>query len=116
MKSDISLISEAIFSVDLEGSTPTMSLAIVIVNYRTPKLVIDCLTSLQNEIEPTRHSVVVVDNASGDRSVELVEKAITENQWNQWVRVLPSTVNGGFSAGNNLGHKIFKGRRLSLVE
>ena len=82
-----------------------MRLAIIIVNYRTPKLVIDCLTSLQNEIEVDQDSVVVVDNASGDGSVEQIEQAITKNSWNQWVQIVPSPINGGFSAGNNLGIK-----------
>ncbi|MBE9125772.1 MULTISPECIES: glycosyltransferase family 2 protein [unclassified Coleofasciculus] len=82
-----------------------MRLAIIIVNYRTPKLVIDCLASLQGEIEVGCDSVVVVDNASGDNSVEQIEQAINQNEWSQWVQVLPSPVNGGFSAGNNLGLK-----------
>lgn len=82
-----------------------MRLAIVIINYRTPKLVIDCLASLQPEIEVGQDSVVVVDNASGDNSVEQIEQAITRNNWSSWVKLLPSTVNGGFSAGNNLGIK-----------
>lgn len=80
-----------------------MRLAIIIVNYRTPKLVIDCLISLQNEIEIGCDAVVVVDNASDDRSVEQIEKAINENNWKQWVQIVPSNVNGGFSAGNNIG-------------
>ncbi len=82
-----------------------MLLAIVIVNYRTPKLVIDCLCSLENEIEVGSHTVIVVDNASGDNSVEQIQQAITDNNWSQWVQILPSPVNGGFSAGNNLGIK-----------
>jgi N-acetylglucosaminyl-diphospho-decaprenol L-rhamnosyltransferase len=82
-----------------------MRLAIVIVNYRTPKLVIDCLTSLQTEIEVGRDLVAIVDNASGDDSVVLLEEAIALNDWSQWVKVIASPVNGGFSAGNNVGIK-----------
>lgn len=82
-----------------------MRLAIVIVNYRTPKLVIDCLVSLQTEVEVGQHCVVVVDNASGDNSVEQIQQGITANNWSEWVRLVPSPVNGGFSAGNNLGMK-----------
>lgn len=80
-----------------------MRLAIVIINYRTPKLVIDCLGSLENEITVNRDCVVVVDNCSGDNSVDQIEQAITDHQWSQWVKLIPSPVNGGFSAGNNLG-------------
>lgn len=82
-----------------------MQLGIVIVNYKTPALVIDCLTSLEPEVQMGQDRVVVVDNASGDRSVEQIEAAIAQHHWNEWAQVLPSTANGGFSAGNNLGIK-----------
>ncbi|NET57416.1 MAG: glycosyltransferase family 2 protein [Symploca sp. SIO2E6] len=92
-----------------------MRLVIVIVNYKTPQLVIDCLTSLQGEIEVGFDSVVVVDNASNDGSVEQMEQAITDNKWSQWAQVLPSPVNGGFSAGNNLGIKALKADAYLLL-
>ena len=82
-----------------------MEIAIIIVNYRTPKLVIDCLSSLQQEIDLDKDRVIVVDNASGDDSVGQITAAIAYNQWHQWAQLLPSPVNGGFSAGNNLGIK-----------
>ena len=82
-----------------------MSLAIIIVNYKTPELVIDCLSSLQNQIEPNCDFVVVVDNASRDNSVSQLQAAVTQNHWQQWVKIVPSQVNGGFSAGNNIGIK-----------
>ena len=82
-----------------------MQLVVVILNYRTPNLVTDCLKSLQNQIDPVDHAVVVVDNASGDDSVEQIQQAITENKWEQWVKLIASPANGGFSFGNNLGIK-----------
>lgn len=82
-----------------------MRLAIIILNYRTPKLVIDCLASLETEVQVSRDSVIVVDNASGDDSVELITAAIAKNHWEHWAKVLPSDTNGGFSAGNNIGIK-----------
>jgi GT2 family glycosyltransferase len=82
-----------------------MRLAIIILNYRTPKLVIDCLASLKTEVQVSRDSVIVVDNASGDDSVELITAAIAKNHWEHWAKVLPSDTNGGFSAGNNIGIK-----------
>ena len=81
-----------------------IKLAIVILNYRTPQLVIDCLKSLENEVQanPTTH-VIVVDNNSGDDSISIIEKAIQDHTWQDWVRLIVSPVNGGFSAGNNIG-------------
>ncbi|MGF1482414.1 MAG: glycosyltransferase family 2 protein [Cyanophyceae cyanobacterium] len=81
-------------------SSPT--LLVVIVNYRTPALTIDCLHSLTSEVEklPTLR-VFVVDNASGDRSVEQIQSAIEEQGWT-WAAVIPSERNGGYAFGNNL--------------
>ncbi|MGL5083038.1 MAG: glycosyltransferase family 2 protein [Microcoleaceae cyanobacterium] len=87
----------------MENCLETIRLGIVMVNYRTPHLVIDCLHSLQTEIDHGRDRVIIVDNASGDDSVPGIQQAITENHWGAWAQLLPSPVNGGFSAGNNLG-------------
>jgi len=80
-----------------------MRLAIIIINYRTPTLTIDCLNSLQYQLDRDQDRVIVVDNASGDGSVEQLDAAIRDRQWTTWVQLVASDVNGGFSAGNNLG-------------
>lgn len=78
-------------------------LAIIIVNYRTPELVIGCLESLAPEIDSAAHRAVIVDNDSGDGSAQRLEAAIQERRWGGWARVARSPRNGGFSAGNNFG-------------
>ena len=79
------------------------SLLVVIVNYRTPLLTIDCLRSLASEVSSLPGTqVVVVDNASGDRSVEQIEAAIATEAWSDWVAVIASEHNGGYASGNNL--------------
>lgn len=88
-------------------------LAIVIVNYRTPELVIDCLNSLASEIPslpPTK--VIVVDNHSGDDSVSLIKSAIVSFDW---VELIESEINGGFSYGNNVGIKAIKADNYLLL-
>ena len=80
------------------------SLGIIILNYRTPKLVIDCLDSLVDQVEPDM-DIVVVDNASNDGSADIIDNYISSKNWATWVRVLRSPINGGFAAGNNLALK-----------
>jgi N-acetylglucosaminyl-diphospho-decaprenol L-rhamnosyltransferase len=81
-----------------------MRLLIVIVNYRTASLTIDCLRSLASEIPGLGDAkVVVTDNASGDDSVEKIGSAITENNWSSWAKLMPLARNGGFAFGNNEG-------------
>jgi len=88
-----------------QSTTRGFDLAVVVLNYKTPELVVDCLRSLDGQICPTRQEVVVVDNASGDDSADRIERAIEEHGWAAWARVVRSEINGGFAAGNNVGIK-----------
>src|ERR671932_203914 len=77
-------------------------LLVVIVNYRTAGLTIDCLHSLVSEVRSlplTR--VVITDNASGDGSVEKIQTAIETEGWGDWASFQPLERNGGFAYGNN---------------
>jgi len=80
-----------------------MKVLVVVVNYRTPKLVVDSLGSLQHEVEQIGDMhVVVTDNDSGDGSVEIIRSAIEANGWD-WCTLIPLTSNVGYGAGNNAG-------------
>ncbi len=84
-----------------------MSLTIVIVNYRTADLVEQCLRSLRDEVAAIDSArVVVVDNDSGDNSVERLRRAVKAKLWEDWVHVVPLERNGGFAYGNNAGIKL----------
>ncbi len=75
---------------------------VAIVNYRTPKLTIDCLHSLVDEVQRLPNvQVVVSDNASGDDSIEVISAAIEREGWHSWVTLMPLDKNGGFAYGNN---------------
>ena len=77
---------------------------IITINYRTANLVIESLRALapQNEARGGGQ-VVVVDNDSGDGSVEEISSFIQSEDWSSWVRVVPESHNGGFAFGNNIG-------------
>ena len=80
------------------------TLATIILNYRTPMLTVDCLETVVEEQRDIENSVVVVvDNCSGDSSAEKINAAIQSRGWQASVRLMESSVNGGFAAGNNLG-------------
>ena len=67
-------------------------------------MTIDCLASLEGEVERTPGvAVVVVDNHSPDDSADVIERAIRARGWSGWARLVRSGRNGGFSAGNNVG-------------
>lgn len=75
---------------------------VVIVNYRTPKLTVDCLRSLEAEVQRLENvQVVVSDNDSGDDSVAVISAAIKQEGWESWAKMMPLDKNGGFAYGNN---------------
>lgn len=79
-----------------------MTVCIVITNYRTGELVVECLRSLTAEVERVPGTrVIVVDNASPDDSVERIRAAIRAEGWSGWASLMPLDRNGGFAFGNN---------------
>lgn len=85
-----------------EKAAVQFRIAVVVLNYRTPALVLDCLESLIPELDSETDTVVLVDNASGDGSVETIRSGIVEHDW-RGIVIVESPHNGGFSYGNNLG-------------
>lgn len=79
-----------------------IDLLVVIVNFRTPDLTVQCLASLESEragVPGLR--VVVADNASGDGSATAISAEVEAREWGGWVRVIETERNGGFAFGNN---------------
>lgn len=78
-------------------ASPDQQLGVVMVNYRSSDLVVRSVTSiLRQGIAPLDH-IVVVDNKSGDDSVERIARAFPR------LRVIASDTNDGFGAGVNIG-------------
>lgn len=75
----------------------------VVLNYKTPDLVADCLATLETELDHELDVCVVVDNCSGDGSDDVIEKTINEKKWSGWAKLVRSPSNDGFSSGNNVG-------------
>jgi len=72
-----------------------IDLGIVVVNYNTRERLRDCLQSLDAN-RGAAFVVYVVDNSSTDGSAEMVRAQFSN------VRLIESTVNGGYSYANNL--------------
>jgi GT2 family glycosyltransferase len=70
-------------------------LTVVVVTYRSEAVLAGCLEALEPELEGTDHRLVVVDNASGDGSVGIAERAGAE--------VIGTGGNLGYAAAINRG-------------
>lgn len=85
--------------------------AVVIVNYNTSRLVLDCLHSLAAQWDRgVKFDVTVVDNASTDDSVPAVRDSLQAHGWDAWLDVLSLESNVGFAAGNNAALRRILGR------
>ncbi len=76
--------------------TAQPELSVVVVNYNGAEWLPGCLDSLRRNVAVC-HEVILVDNASTDRSLTLVRERYPE------VRIVANDRNAGFAAGNNLG-------------
>lgn len=89
--------------------------AVIVLNYRTPDLVADCLASLEGQVRSGRDRAIVVDNNSPDDSADRIERAIRDRGWSAWATLVRSPVNGGFAAGNNVGVHAARARVYVLL-
>ncbi len=77
-----------------------MDLSIIIVSYNTKEFLRNLLSSIGENISISiKYEVVVVDNASDDCSVEMIEKEFPQ------VKIVANKENLGFSKANNIGLK-----------
>jgi GT2 family glycosyltransferase len=90
-----------------------IELSIIILNYNTPTLTIDCLESIvKASSEVGEIEVIVVDNGSGDDSVERLNKLKIKNLK---LKIVVSGANKGFAGGNNFGLKEATGKYILFL-
>ncbi len=86
-----------------------MKLSIIIVNYNVTQLLRSCLLSIQKYIKELEYEVIVIDNASTDRSWQNLVPEFPE------VQFIASEINGGFSKANNQAIQAAKGEYILLL-
>lgn len=96
----------------IQSSAPALLLSIIIINWNTRDLLAACLASVAAEIAhfpAGQVETVVIDNASHDDSVEMVQSAFP------WVRLIVNTSNVGFAAANNQAMQMAYGHYILLL-
>lgn len=74
-----------------------MEVSIIYVNYKTAGLILDSIRSVKEKTQGLAYEIIVVDNSSGDHSLELIKATFPE------VICIQSAENLGFGRANNLG-------------
>ncbi|HEV2614686.1 MAG TPA: glycosyltransferase family 2 protein [Gammaproteobacteria bacterium] len=85
-----------------------MDVSVIIVNYNTADLIKNCIASvlMQKNISL---EIIVVDNASKDNSLAVLEKLEDK------IRVIANKDNLGFGKANNQGFKVSSGKTIFLL-
>ena len=92
------------------------ALGIVVINFRTPGLVRNCLAALGDQLEENDARVAVVDNFSNDGSAEEIAAWLTTGElWKGRCFLIRSPSNAGFSGGNNIGIDAFDADHILLL-
>lgn len=86
-----------------------MDLSIIVVNYNTRELTLNCLQTIYLSETTYSFEVIMIDNNSKDGSVQAVRQMYPQ------VKILQNTDNVGFSKANNQGIHIAKGRYILLL-
>ncbi|MCW4009512.1 MAG: glycosyltransferase family 2 protein [Candidatus Bathyarchaeota archaeon] len=79
--------------------------SIIILNFNGQNYLYNCISSVL-ESNYSNFEVILVDNASTDQSVALLENAFGKNQR---LKIVRNSENLGFSAGNNVGFRFASG-------
>jgi GT2 family glycosyltransferase len=98
--------SWTIASTDAASDTPLVS--VIVLNYNGKDVLEECIKSILNS-NYSRVEVIVIDNGSTDESYMIAKK------YEPQVKLIKSPHNLGYSAGNNLGIRVAKGKYIFLV-
>jgi GT2 family glycosyltransferase len=86
-----------------------IDVSIIIVNYNTKDLILQCLQSIFENTVDISFEVIVVDNASDDGSCASINEKFPQ------VNLVSSEKNLGFGRANNLGARLASGTFLFLL-
>lgn len=93
----------------MPASSAPIDISVVIVGWNAERYLELCLDSLAKAPPRRSMEILVVDNASSDGSVEMIEAKFPS------VKLIKSKENLGFAKGNNLAIRQCRGRYIALV-
>ena len=86
-----------------------MELSIIIVNWNVRELLRECLNSIFLHLTEPTYEVIVIDNASEDGSVEMIQKNFSQ------VKLIANKENYGFAKACNQGLQIAQGEYFFIL-
>jgi len=86
-----------------------MDVSIIIINYRTPQLIINCLNSIYAHTSAIEFEIIIVDNDAPNGGGNLIQDAYPE------ITFVDMGYNAGFGRANNKGMSVAKGDYFLLL-
>lgn len=86
-----------------------MDVSIIIINYKSAKLVLDCVESIYQQTHQYSFEIIIVDNDSKDDCKEKVLASYPDTRW------LQTGYNAGFARANNAGIRIANGEYVLIL-
>jgi GT2 family glycosyltransferase len=86
-----------------------MTVSIIIINYKSATLVMDCIKSIYGQTHLCSFEIIVVDNDSQDGLEETLRVSFPATRW------LQTGYNAGFARANNAGIRIAKGEYVLIL-
>lgn len=86
-----------------------IDVSIIIVNWNTKDLLVDCINIIKDQIKTIKFEIIVVDNNSTDGSQSEIRKKFKD------VLLITNDENLGFSKANNIGLKYTNGKYICLL-
>ncbi len=82
----------------------SVDVSIIIVNFNTKKLVLECIASVKKNTKTIKYEIIVVDNGSTEQFPE-----------SKSYQLIANSTNSGFARANNQGIEVAKGKYVMLL-
>jgi GT2 family glycosyltransferase len=86
-----------------------IDLSIIIINYNVKEFLLNLLDSIRNAVKNISTEIIIVDNASDDGSVEILQEKFPN------IKLIANKKNVGFGSANNQAMEAAKGRYFLLI-
>lgn len=86
-----------------------VDISAIVVSFYGEKFLSECLTTLKADLEGSSHEMIIVDNGSTDRSLEIARAVVPE------AKIVKHETNLGFAKGVNAGINAASGKYLWIL-
>lgn len=93
----------------MKDESSDIELSIILVNYKTPELLFNCIHSIITNEQNIRFEIITVDNNSQDHSEKLIKESFPSVRW------INMGYNSGFARANNEGIKHAIGKYILVL-